>query len=322
MTSHDFPSVCRSAVEAIGKTPLVVLERMCADLPGLVLAKLESFSPGGSVKDRVARGMVEAAERSGALKPGGVIVETTSGNTGIGLAIVAAVRGYRFLAVMSEGNSPERRRMLRALGAEVVLVPQSGPGRPGMVTGEDLERVEARARELAEELSAFRPDQFANANNPAAHEETTGEEIWTQTGGCVDVWVASIGTAGTFTGVARLLKRRKPGVRCWAAEPASARVLAGYETTDARHSIQGTGYDRVPPLWDASLCDGFLGVTDEDAVATARLLGTREGIVAGYSGGANVWAALELARRSAEGEVIVTLCPDTGLKYLSTSLFP
>lgn len=317
-----FPGVCRSVAETIGRTPLVALERMCRDLPGLVLAKLESFSPGGSVKDRIALRMVEEAERAGALRPGGAIVELTSGNTGIGLALVAAVRGYRFYAVMSEGNSVERQRMLRALGAEVVLVPQVGGHRPGVVTGEDLARVEERAAELTAELHAFRPDQFANPANAAAHAETTAVEIWEQTGGRVDAWVAGVGTAGTFVGVARALKARRPEVRCLAAEPAGARPLAGLPITDTAHQLQGTGYNMVPPLWDPALCDGFLGVTDADAIETARRLGRDEGILAGYSSGANVWAALQVAAGAAPGMVVVTVCPDTGLKYLSTPLFP
>jgi cysteine synthase A len=320
--SLPFPGVCASVLDAIGRTPLVELSRLAEGLPGRVLAKLESYGPGHSVKDRIALRMVDDAEAAGALRPGGAIVELTSGNTGTGLAIVAAVRGYRFYAVMSEGNSVERQRMLRALGAEVVLVPQADGLRPGIVTGEDLALVEQRAEELTRELGAFRPDQFTNPSNVAAHEETTGVEIWEQTGGRVDVWVASIGTTGTFTGVARTLKRRRPEVRCFAAEPASARRIAGCEVTDTHHAIQGTGYDMVPPQWDRTLCDGFLGVSDADARATARALAIREGIFTGYSGGANVWAALHLARDAAPGEVVVTVCPDTGLKYLSTDLFP
>jgi cysteine synthase A len=320
MTRPSFPGVSPSAVETIGGTPLVALERLCDGLPGLVLAKIEAFSPGGSVKDRIARRMLAEAERAGLLSPGGAIVETTSGNTGIGLAIVAAVRGYRFYAVISAGNSIERQRMLRALGAEVVLVPQAPGGCPGEVTGDDLALVEQRAERLAAELGAFRPDQFVNPANAAAHEET-GAEIWEQTGGRVDAWVASIGTCGTFTGVARALKARHPGVVCIAAEPAAVRPLAGLPVEETRHKIQGTGYNLIPPLWEPALCDGFLGVSDEDAVRTARLLATREGILAGFSGGANVWAALEIARNGPPGQVVVTVCPDTGLKYLSTDLF-
>ena len=322
MRSRKLPGVCSSVVDAIGRTPLVALERLSEGLPGLVLAKLESFSPGGGVKDRIALRMIEDAERDGRLRPGGAIVELTSGNTGIGLAIVAAVRGYRFHAVMSEGNSVERQRMLRALGAELVLVPQAPGGVPGEVSGEDLELVERRAAELTRELHAFRPDQFNNRSGFEAHEDTTGPEIWEQTGGAVDAFVASIGTAGTFVGVARALKKRNPAIRCIAAEPAGTRTLAGGEVVSTHHKIQGTGYNMVPPRWAPELCDDYLGVTDEDAVRTARLLATREGIFAGFSSGANVWAALQVAGTAPEASIIVTICPDTGLKYLSTDLFP
>ncbi len=321
MILEGISGVARSAVETIGQTPLVALERLCEGLPGVVLAKLESFSPGGSVKDRVARRMVEEAERTGRLRPGGAIVELTSGNTGIGLAIVAAVKGYRFYAVMSEGNSIERRRILQAFGAEVVLVPQAPGGVPGQVSGEDLALVEQRAAELTAELNAFRPDQFGNLSNVEVHTRTTGPEIWEQSGGWVDYWVASIGTAGTFTGVARALKERNSEVRCYAAEPAGAAVLAGREVTNTAHKIQGTGYNMLPPLWDPTLCDGFISVTDEDAVRTAQQLAAREGILGGFSSGANVWAALQLAREVRPGQLIATVCPDTGLKYLSTDLF-
>jgi cysteine synthase A len=321
MDLRDMPGVCPSAVEAIGRTPLVALQRLSEGLPGIVLAKLEAFSPGHSVKDRIARRMVEEAEARGDLRPGAAIVECTSGNTGIGLAIVAAVKGYRFYAVMSEGNSVERQRMLRAFGAEVVLVPQVGGYRPGQVTGEDLVPVEVRAAELAAELPAFWPQQFQNEANVHVHEETTGLEVWEQTGGRVDAWVASVGTGGTFVGVARALKARKPEVLCIAAEPALARRLAGIPVEDACHQLQGTGY-MVPPLWDPALCDAHLGVSDEEAIETARRLAEREGILAGYSSGANVAAALKVAEGCAEGQIVVTVCPDTGLKYLSTGLFP
>ncbi len=322
MSEAPFPDVCASAVETIGHTPLVALDRLARGLPGRVLVKLESFSPGGSVKDRIARRMIADAESQGRLPPGGAIVETTSGNTGIGLAIVAVVRGYRFFAVMSEGNSVERRRILSALGAEVVLVPQAEGYRPGVVSGEDLALVEQCAAELAAELPAFRPNQFENAGNVEAHAATTGPEIWKQTGGRVHHWVALVGTGGTFLGVARFLKDRNPGVRCHVVEPATARILAGQAVTDTRHQLQGAGYNLIPPLWDAALCDDCIGVSDADAIETARRLAREEGIVGGFSSGANVWAALEVARRASDGEVIVTVCPDTGLKYLSTDLFP
>lgn len=321
-SSSPFPTVADSVLDAIGATPLVALRRLCEGLPGLVLAKLENLNPGGSLKDRIALRMVLAAEEAGLLRPGGTVVELTSGNTGTGLAIVCAVRGYRFIAVMSEGNSVERRRMLHALGAEVELVPQVGGPRPGQVSGPDLELVDRRAAELTEELGAFRPDQFANPANPAAHEDGTAAEIWAQTGGRVDVWVDIVGSGGSFLGVSRGLKRRNPAVRCLAVEPATAAVLAGDPVTDPNHRIQGAGYSLIPPQWDPALCDGTLPVTDDAAIATARELARREGIFAGYSAGANVAAALQLAAEAAAGTIVVTLCCDTGLKYLSTDLWP
>jgi cysteine synthase len=310
-----------SILGTIGATPLVALDRLTEGLPGRVLAKIESTNPGGSVKDRIALRMIEEAEQDGRLRSGTPVVEVTSGNTGTGLAIVCAVRGYRLIAVMSEGNSQERRRMLRALGAEVDLVPQVGGPRPGQVSREDLEAVEARAAELVQRLGAFRPDQFGNAANARAHELGTGREIWEQTGGRVDVWVASVGTGGTFVGVARVLKAGDARIRCLAAEPATAPALAGGPITDTCHRLEGTGYARVPPLWDPSLCDGFLSVTNEEAIHTARRLATREGIFCGFSSGANVAAALQVARTTHAGAVVVTLVADTGLKYLSTDLF-
>ena len=314
-------AVFRSILEAIGETPLVELRRMGAGLPGRVLAKLEGMNPGGSVKDRVALAMVLDAERSGRLRPGGTIVELTSGNTGIGLAMVAAVRGYRFIAVMSEGNSVERRRALEAYGARVELVPQAPSGRPGEVSGDDLRLVEERARALTAELGAFRPDQFGNPANAAVHETVTADEIWRQAAGRVDYWVAAVGTAGSFTGVARRLRSLSPSVTCVAVEPVTARVLAGIPVADPRHRLQGTGYASVPPLWDPKLCDACVGVSDEEAETAARRLAREEGILTGYSGGANVHAALTLAAEVPRGAVIVTLCPDTGLRYFSTGLY-
>ena len=310
-----------SVLAAIGETPLVRLARLAAGLPGQVAVKLEYYSPGGSVKDRVALRIIQDAERNGSLQPGGTVVELTSGNMGIGLAIVCALRGYRMIAVMSEGNSVERRRILEALGAQVELVPQVGEARPGQVSAEDLQAVEVRTQELVQKLGAFRPDQFNNPSSVAAHAATTGEEIWRQTEGKVTHFVASIGTGGTFIGASKALKKHNPEIRCYAAEPASAPFIAGRPVTNTSHKIQGTGYALVPPLWDASLCDGFLTATDEAAVATARQLATREGVFGGFSAGANVACALELARDAHAGSVIVTVACDTGLKYLSTDLF-
>jgi cysteine synthase len=310
-----------SALGAIGQTPLIALDRLGAGLPGRVALKLEFYSPGGSVKDRVADRIIADAERDGRLRPGGTVVELTSGNMGIGLAVVCAVKGYRLVAVMSEGNSVERRRVLEALGARVELVPQVGGARPGQVSAEDLQVVQARADELARQLGAFRPDQFNNPSAAAAHEETTGPEIWRQSEGRVTHFVASIGTGGTFVGTARALKRANPAIRCLAAEPAAAPFIAGGAVTSTSHRIQGTGYALIPPLWDPALCDGFLSSTDQEAVETARRLATREGILAGFSAGANVACALRLAAELPPGSLVVTLAPDTGLKYLSTDLF-
>jgi cysteine synthase len=312
-----------SVLEAIGATPLVALDRLTTGLPGRVVAKLEYYNPGSSVKDRVALAAIEAAERAGQLGPGGTVVELTSGNMGAGLAVVCAVKGYRMIAVMSAGNSVERRRQLEALGAEVELVPQAPGSSAGQVSGEDLELVEARTRDIVARLGAFRPDQFNNPNAVIAHEETTGREIWEQTGGQVAAFVASIGTGGTFVGVARALKGRNAAVRCYAAEPASAPYIARGPAgvTRTSHKIQGTGYALVPPLWQPELVDGFFAVTDDVAVETARKLATREGIFGGFSGGANVAAAMEIARDVPPGALVATVICDTGLKYLSTDLY-
>jgi cysteine synthase A len=320
--SRETKTILPSILDAIGDTPLVALDRIASGLPGRVLLKIEYFNPGFSVKDRIALKIVEDAERAGKLRPGGTVVELTSGNTGTGLAIVCSVKGYRLIAVMSEGNSVERRRMLRALGAEVELVPQAGGAHPGQVSKEDLELVERRAEELTTQLGAFRADQFHNLSNVQAHELTTGVEIWEQTGGKVDVVVGTVGTAGTFMGVARALKKRRPEVRAFAVEPASAAILAGREVVDTRHKIQGAGYAMIPPLWDPAFCDGYIGIADDEAIDTARRLAREEGVFAGFSTGANVAAALSLAQTAAPGTLIVTTANDSGLKYLSTDLYP
>ena len=314
--------IAASVLDTIGGTPLVALDRLAAGLPGRVAHKLEMVTPGASIKDRAARRCIAEAEADGRLRPGGVVVELTSGNMGAGLAIVCAVLGYRFVAVMSVGNSRERVQMLRALGAEVALVPQAPGGVPGQVSGADLALVEARTVELARDLGAFRPDQFTNPANARAHELTTGPELWAQSGGAVTHFCAIVGTGGTFLGVARALKGHDPAIRCLAVEPAGARPLAGLPIADPRHKLQGAGYAAVPPRWDAALCDGTLAIGDDEATATARLLATREGIFAGFSTGANVAAALRLARVVAPGSLVVTIACDSGLKYLSTDLVP
>ncbi|EAX47485.1 Pyridoxal-5'-phosphate-dependent enzyme, beta subunit [Thermosinus carboxydivorans Nor1] len=313
--------VCSSALEAIGNTPLIRLARLDADLPGQIYAKAEFLSPGGSMKDRIARQMIEDAERAGKLKPGDTVVEVTSGNTGIGLAIVCAIKGYRFIAVMSEGNSPERRMILQALGAKVELVPQGPGGKPGQVTGQDLKLVEERGRQIAQELQAFFVDQFHNPSNVAAHAATTGQEIWDQLEGKIDIFLDVVGTAGTFVGVASTLKAKNPAIRCLAVEPASAPVLAGKPVTSPQHKLQGSSYAMIPGLWRQDLCDGYLTVTDEEAVATARRLAAEEGLLVGYTAGGNVAAALKLAKECAPGTTIVTILCDSGMKYLSSDLF-
>jgi cysteine synthase A len=313
-----------SVLDLIGATPAVWLDRLAAGLPGRVLLKLEAANPGGSVKDRAALRCVEDAERRGELRPEGTVVELTSGNMGIGLAVVCALKGYRMVAVMSEGNSPERRRVLAAYGAEVVLVPQAPGGVPGKVSGDDLALVEVRTQELVRERGGWRPDQFRNPSNVAAHEATTGPELWSQAGGrpgALDAFAAIVGTAGTFVGVARALKARDPEIRCYAVEPAGAPALAGGPITDPGHRLQGAGYAFVPPAWDLALCDGTIAIGDDEAGECARALARQEGILGGYSTGANVAAALRLAAESPAGATVATIACDTGLRYLSTGLY-
>jgi cysteine synthase A len=300
-----------SVLDLIGGTPLVRMRRLARGLPAEVLAKLESRNPLGSVKDRIAWGMVRDAEERGALKPGSVVIEPTSGNTGIGLACVCAVRGYRLLLTMSETMSLERRRILSALGAEVVLT--RGPlGMSGAI---------AEAERLGRETpGAFLPRQFENPANPRTHEATTGPEIWTDTGGEVDILVAGIGTGGTITGVASYLKRRKPSVRAVGVEPAASPVLT--QGKSGPHKIQGIGAGFVPRVLRRDLLDEVIPVTEEDARATARRLAREEGIFAGISSGAAAWVALREARAARNvGKTVVVVLPDTGERYLSTDLW-
>ncbi|MCX7750107.1 MAG: cysteine synthase A [Candidatus Bipolaricaulota bacterium] len=292
----------------IGGTPLVRLARFAPELE--LVGKLEVRNPGGSVKDRIALAMIRDAEERGLLRPGGVVVEPTSGNTGIGLALVCAVRGYRLILVMPDTMSLERRAVLQALGAEVVLT----PGEEGMAGA-----VRA-AWDLAQRYGAFVPGQFENPANPRVHEETTAEEIWRDTAGRVGVFVAGVGTGGTVTGVGRALKRRKPSVHVVAVEPASSPVLSG--GPPGRHRIQGIGAGFVPPVLDRSAIDEIATVTDEEAAETTRRLARTEGILAGISSGAALAAALRLAGRPEfRRELIVVVLPDTGERYLSTGLF-
>jgi cysteine synthase A len=310
-----------SVLDTIGQTPLVELARIGRGMAGRVLAKLEYLNPGHSKKDRAALGIVEAAERSGELRAGQTVVELTSGNMGAGLAIVCAVKGYPFVAVMSRGNSPERAAQMRALGAEVVLVEQAPGSSPGQVSGTDLELVEMRAREIVRTRGAFRADQFLRDGNWRSHYFGTGAEILAQAGH-VDAFCDFVGSGGTFRGVATALRERLPGVRCYVVEPSGAAVLAGEKVTTPNHRIQGGGYAMgdLAFLSDVSV-DGYLKVTDAEAIRCARRLAAEEGIFAGYSSGANLAAALELLNTHHVGGTIVMLACDSGLKYLSTGLW-
>ena len=311
-----------SVVDAIGATPLVRLTRLTRGLDGTILAKLDYLNPGFSKKDRAAKGIIEDAERTGALRPGQTVVELTSGNMGTGLAIVCAVKGYPFVAVMSRGNSPERARMMRALGAEVVLVDQLPGSIPGQVSGGDLELVEREARRLTEARGAFRADQFTREGNWRAHHHGTGAEFWEQSGGQIDTFVDFVGSGGTYAGVARALKERNPTVRCYVVEPEGAAALAGQPITRPEHPIQGGGYSiRDLAFLRGVPVDGFLQVSGEEARVAARRLATEEGIFGGFSSGANVAAALRLLAGERRGATIGVVICDSGLKYLSTDLW-
>lgn len=317
-------SARKSILEVIGRTPMVRLDRLQAawELEGALFAKLENLNPGSSKKDRIALKMIEEAEASGELRPGCPVVELTSGNTGTGLAIVCAVKGYPFIAVMSKGNSMERARMMRALGAEVILVEQA-PGSPaGQVSGEDLQLVEERARGIVKELGAFRADQFKLQANVHAHEFGTGEEMWEQTGGCLDGFVDFAGTGGSFAGCSKALKKHNPEIRCYLLEPASSPWLAGGEVTNPNHRIQGGGYSRDLGFIDPSIVTEYLTVTDDEAMKGARALALYEGAFAGFSTGAHVWAAASLLRGREKGNALAFLVCDSGLKYVSTDLYP
>lgn len=299
--------------ELVGHTPLLELTGVEKEL-GLgarVIAKLERFNPGGSVKDRIALAMIEDAEADGRLKPGSVIIEPTSGNTGIGLAWVAAVKGYRIILTMPETMSIERRNLLRALGAELVLTP-GAEGMKGAIR---------RAEELRDQHpGSFIPGQFDNPANPAAHERTTAEEIWTDTDGKVDIFVAGVGTGGTLSGTIRGLRKHNPALKGYAVEPATSAVLSGH--APGAHKIQGIGAGFVPKNYDASVVDAIIPVADNDAIRAARLLAAREGLLVGISSGAALHAAIELARKPEnKGKTIVALLPDTGERYLSTVLY-
>ena len=302
-----------SADQLIGKTPLLELSHIekAEELKAKVLVKLEYFNPAGSVKDRIAKAMIDDAEATGALKPGSVIIEPTSGNTGIGLASVAAARGYRIIIVMPDTMSVERRQLMKAYGAELVLS-EGAKGMKGAI---------AKADELAKEIpNSFIPGQFVNPANPKAHFETTGPEIWEDTDGAVDVFVAGVGTGGTLTGVGKYLKSKNPAVKVVAVEPKDSPVLS--EGHAGSHKIQGIGAGFVPDVLDTKIYDEIIPVTNDDAFATGKKIGHAEGVLVGISSGAAVWAAIQLAKRPENtGKTIVALLPDTGDRYLSTPLF-
>ena len=306
-------SIYTSADQLIGRTPLLELTHIekAEGLDARILAKLEYFNPAGSVKDRIAKAMIDDAEARGTLKPGSVIIEPTSGNTGIGLASVAAAKGYRIIIVMPETMSVERRQLMKAYGAELVLT-EGAKGMKGAI---------AKAAELAETIpGSFIPGQFVNPANPEIHKNTTGPEIWADTDGQVDLFVAGVGTGGTVTGVGEFLKSKNPNVKIVAVEPAASPVLS--KGTAGAHKIQGIGAGFVPEVLNTKIYDEIFTVENEDAFAVGKRIGRAEGILAGISSGAAVWAALELAKREEnKGKTIVALLPDTGDRYLSTPLF-
>ena len=306
-------NIYTSVDQLIGKTPLLELTHIeqAEQLEAKILAKLEYLNPAGSVKDRIAKAMIDDAEARGALKPGSVIIEPTSGNTGIGLASVAAARGYRIIIVMPETMSVERRQLMRAYGAELVLT-EGAKGMKGAI---------AKADELAKEIpGSFIPGQFVNPANPAVHRATTGPEIWDDTDGQVDIFVAGVGTGGTVTGVGEYLKSKKPGVKVVAVEPSASPVLS--RGTAGAHKIQGIGAGFVPDVLNTGVYDEIITVENEDAFAAGKQVGRAEGVLVGISSGAAVWAAIQLAKRPEnKGKNIVALLPDTGDRYLSTPMF-
>ena len=315
MKQHNASSenIYHSLIELVGHTPLLQLHRIeqHEELQASILAKVESFNPGGSTKDRAALRMIETAEQKGILKPGSTIIEPTSGNTGIGLAWIASIKGYHLILTMPDSMSMERRKLLQALGATLVLT----PGEEGM------NGAIRKAEELNKEIAgSFIPQQFDNAANPEAHTETTAEEIWNDTNGNIDILVASVGTGGTITGTAKGLKRHRPDIKIVAVEPSKSPVLSGGQP--GAHQIQGIGAGFIPKNYDATLIDRIIQIDDEDAINTSRLLALKEGLLVGISSGAALHAAITLAKEPENrGKTIVVILPDTGERYLSTALF-
>ncbi len=302
--------IARDSTELVGKTPLVYLDRFADSSYGRIAAKIEYFNPGGSLKDRIALNMILDAEKRGFLKEGATIIEPTSGNTGIGLAFICAIRGYRLILTMPDTMSYERRKILKAYGAELVVT----PGESGMKASIE------KAEELIEEYpDAFMPQQFNNPSNPEAHEKTTGVEIWEDSAGDVDIFIAGVGTGGTITGVSKFLKKKKDSIKFIAVEPSNSPVLSGGKA--GKHSIQGIGAGFIPSILNMNCIDEIITVNDKDAFETSKQLARREGIFAGVSSGAAAWAALQVAgRKENEGKLIVVVFPDNAEKYLSMGL--
>jgi len=319
MTAATSAGIKDNITQCIGNTPLVKLRKITDGCVASVVVKLENLNPLWSVKDRIGKAMIDAAERDGKIKPGTIIIEPTSGNTGIGLAYVCAARGYKLAVTMPESMTIERRRLLRALGAEVILTP-AADGMKGAI---------ARAEQLVAEKpdTYFMPQQFKNPANPEVHRKTTAEEIWRDTEGKVDILISGVGTGGTITGVSEVIKSRKPSFKAIAVEPVNSPVITqkreGKPLQPGRHTIQGIGAGFIPDILNVSIIDEVIQVKDEDAAATARILSTKEGIFCGISSGAAAWAGLQVAKRPENaGKLIVVVLPDLGERYLSTQLYP
>ncbi|MCL2009545.1 MAG: cysteine synthase family protein [Synergistaceae bacterium] len=315
-------AVMKNVLEAIGNTPLVELGRLAGHwkLEGRILAKLDNLNPSGSKKDRIALGMIREAERKGLLKPGQTVIEETSGNTGNGLALVCSLLGYPFIAVMSKGNSIERVRISQAFGAKVVRVEQAPDSKPGAVSQADMDLVMAETERLTKELGAFCVGQFHNPGNALA-QETTGDEMWEQSGGTIDAIADFIGTGGGFSGIAASMRRHNPDARCYVVEPANVPYYGEGTRKEGGHRIQGGGYGREVPFLDRSLITGSVGVTDDEAIEGARLLSGMEGVFCGFSSGAHAAAARKLLEGPEKGNTVGIVICDTGLKYLSTDLY-